>query len=1233
MNRRLQKGIRVSKPSKARKPLLRRTALAGLAHSGASEGTGAPSPGLALGARTPSLRLLAALALALAATLALTAAPALASTTYTQIGEITGPEAGVTFGSLKSESVAVNDHNGHVYVADSATHRVYDFASPSATTAEAVWDGTTTPAGEWTGNLAVAVDNASGDVYVADSTNKVIDKFDQDGNLIESFGDTEVLGSPAPSGQLAGLKTVAGFFAPAEAGSFGIAVDQATHDLYAIDAGNRAIDVFDETGAYLEAPSKALAEGLPAAEAQTLFACGGAYADGIAVNDNSGELLLSDSCEVKAFRFALSDGSFIAAIDGSETPTGIFGGYTSLAADNGSGRIYVNDTAHELVDAFKPNATYTNSQITGTPTGSFGGLAVDQANHDVYVADSGAGAVKLFEVHTSPPGPSIDSTSALAVTATSATLQAELNPEGLPTTYHFEYDTAPYAEGGGLHGESTPTASAGSGTADVTRSAQLQGLVPATTYHYRLVATNALGTVEGPDRSFTTQGPAGPPLPDGRGWEMVSPPAKRGIPLDAIGLGDIQAAADGSGLAYVAHGSINAEAPGNPSPAFSELLSRRGPAGWSTRDITTPNEAPAGGLIGGGSEYRLFSPDLSLGAVEPSGATPLSPRAGERTPYLRQPDGSFTPLVTEANVPLGTEFGGGRGVEFLDGTPDLAHLILTSVQALTADFSPSFIPEPSVANLYEWSSGQLSLVSQVPDPSGSATACGGSGPACLPAAEAGLDSVLGEGFMNRHALSADGSRAVFAATASSGVEHHLFLRDAQRGETLQLDANQGGEGGQSKPQFQDASADGSRVFFKDVARLTADSTADPLGTEADLYMCQIEVDGEGHLDCALTDLSANTLNPAEPADVHGLVLAAAADGSAIYFVANGALAPGAVSGNCNGGGGGECNLYRYDTETSSLSFLAVLSGADAPDWGGKGAPDLTRLTSRVSPDGRWLAFMSQRPLTGYDNRDAATGARDEEVFLYDSQTPALHCASCNPTGARPRGLFDGKGPLVDHQEAWNGTSLAASIPAWTNTSLTTTLYQSRYLSDSGRLFFNAADALVPQDSNGTEDVYQYEPPGVGGCTEQSPTYSPKSQGCVDLISSGTSAEESAFLDASESGNDVFFLTAAQLSPSDHDTALDAYDAHVCSAELPCPPPPAPAEPECAGDACQPPAVPPNDATPGSLTFHGAGNLTECPKGKVKRSGKCVARKHKKAHKKHGKKSHRRTAGHNRGGAK
>jgi hypothetical protein len=244
--------------------------------------------------------------------------------------------------------------------------------------------------------------------------------------------------------------------------------------------------------------------------------------------------------------------------------------------------------------------------------------------------------------------------------------------------------------------------------------------------------------------------------------------------------------------------------------------------------------------------------------------------------------------------------------------------------------------------------------------------------------------------------------------------------------------------------------------------------------------------------------------------------------------------------------------------------------------------------------------MSDRPLTGYENRDINSGARDEEVYLYDLSAKQLLCASCNPTGARPDGVFDteeageGVGLLVDRPLTWTGRWLSGSLPGWTSQSLDNAVYQSRYLSNSGRLFFNSAEALVPQDHNGKEDVYEYEPPGVGSCTTGDTTFSAQSGGCVALISSGTSAKESAFLDASANGNDVFFLTAAPLVAQDKDTYFDVYDASVCGqpGTEPCVSSP-PASPEQCNsvDSCrQAPEPPPGFETPASTNLSGEGNI-------------------------------------------
>ena len=240
--------------------------------------------------------------------------------------------------------------------------------------------------------------------------------------------------------------------------------------------------------------------------------------------------------------------------------------------------------------------------------------------------------------------------------------------------------------------------------------------------------------------------------------------------------------------------------------------------------------------------------------------------------------------------------------------------------------------------------------------------------------------------------------------------------------------------------------------------------------------------------------------------------------------------------------------------------------------------------------------MSSVSLTGYDTRDAASGVPDDEVYLYhagvDGVPGGLVCASCNPTGARPLGIEASKlTPLgaVAEDNVWGaGVWLAASVPAWSGES-----HQSRYLSSEGRLFFDSSDALVPQDINGNEDVYEYEPAGVGSCSVSTATFSEASGGCVDLISSGTSAVEAGFVDASESGDDVFFLTDERLVPQDFDSARDLYDAHVCSAQVACASS-AVASPACTtADSCRsaPLPQPPIFGAPASATFSGAGNVT------------------------------------------
>jgi hypothetical protein len=92
--------------------------------------------------------------------------------------------------------------------------------------------------------------------------------------------------------------------------------------------------------------------------------------------------------------------------------------------------------------------------------------------------------------------PLAETGSATARTETGATLNGVVNPNDAETKYYFEYGTTI------SYGKKTAEASAGSGTASLNESKTVSGLTAKTTYHFRIVATNAKGTTDGADKTF-----------------------------------------------------------------------------------------------------------------------------------------------------------------------------------------------------------------------------------------------------------------------------------------------------------------------------------------------------------------------------------------------------------------------------------------------------------------------------------------------------------------------------------------------------------------------------------------------------------------------------------------------------------------------------------------------------------------------------------------------------------
>jgi hypothetical protein len=874
------------------------------------------------------------------------------------------------------------------------------------------------------------------------------------------------------------------------------------------------------------------------------------------------------------------------------------------------------DKGHEFEHATHTPPQKLPASFTVTPIiAEIKGLKSETRYHFRVIAHNSHGSLhgeeeasELAEFETTPPV-EIDADYATEVTTDSATLNASLNPEGSPSTFHFEYlsmaayqanlegGLAPFAGAGAVP---VPDGSLGAGETAVAVTQTVGGLAPGVTYEFRVVGTNIGGSGASLAKALNTRPTGEATLPDGREWELVSPPEKHGGLIEGIeDTGIVQAAATGGGITYLA------TRPTEESPQGfllkEQVLSQRTPGGWVSRDLSLPHETAAGANLGAGEEYRYFSEDLSTGVAQTFGQFDpvVSEAASEETPLLRDTGlgGGYEPLVTgcpppgeecraavesHADVPPGTRFAiesttgepcktGICGVEYVGATPDGKDVILESQSVgLTATSGDH-------GGLYEWAEGHLTLVSVLPNK----TPASYSNPLETP--RLGRRNGTYESETATGAVNGDGTRVDWT------FKGHLYQRNLVTGKTIQIDLPAAGGGLQpegTQPEFQAASADGTVVFFTDEQKLIKEAAPTP--KHPDLYRCVI-VEGPGTPKCELTDLAPG-------ASTVGALLGASRDGTYAYFMAN-QPPTGGNPGNCaleaRATPSAECYLYQWHDGTVKL--VATLSGEDGPDW----MIETSRQTSRVSPNGQWLAFMSQRSLTGYENTDVHSDEPDEEVFLYDAGDGGLACVSCNPSGQRPAGTeYGDKDSASGGNIVWpNTTWIAANLPVWASYHSADAQHQPRYLSDSGRIFFDSHDSLTTTDTNSAEDVYQFEPPGVGGCASTRPSFVAAEDGCVNLISSGTSPTESALLDVSESGNDLYFLTAAQLAGGDKDDAIDVYDAHVCQASDPCVAVPPTSPEECSGEGCQPQVAAPSEPTIGSLLVSGLGNLTPLPETK------------------------------------
>ncbi len=834
-----------------------------------------------------------------------------------------------------------------------------------------------------------------------------------------------------------------------------------------------------------------------------------------------------------------------------------------------------------------------------------------------------------------------------------ARLHAEVNPRESATDGYFEYvDDATYQAdlqaGGPGHGfehavkapdVSGAAAPLNFGAGDVPKTVTLQ-LYPLSRgiYHYRLIARDhckpnpevvcSFGSEEHvftvlarpgeaktdcPNQAFRF-GPSAN-LPDCRAYEMVSPLDKNNSDL-ALAHDEVpdQSSRDGEAVTFATKAAAFAEPAG--APFVTQYVSiRDAERGWGTRSITASRTTKFL-YFGEGftSPFKLFSEDLCSAWMIQDTAVTLAPAAPAGFPglYRREncgEDPSWEPIAPVAppgfDPPLERE--ASRYFPVIQGaSADASVSVFRADAALTEDA----FGEAGIYQTYLSKEGRLRLVSALPSGKAAKT-------------HTTVGTVQGDGpleFRNDNvyrAVSTDGSRVFW--TATKDADPVVNQTETQKGDepgALYLRVNAAEEqskvsaGKCTEPELactlrvsELVTPEPVRFWSADTAGTRAIFTVQAGPLAGNLYEFSVD-ESEGTLKAKATLIAES---------VDG-VMGASEDASRVYFASTEVLSE-AENSEGEKAQAGRPNLYLHESGEAA-TFIATLSGLDMFTEASIAEPPSPlaqfpyKRTSRVSPDGLHAAFTSAASLTGYDNVDAASGQPDTEVYVYDASAGELACVSCNPSGSRPIGREISK---TNNGKTRSGPPRGS--PGWS-----TQQHPSRALSDDGqRLFFESFDALLPRDTNGRQDVYEWQrAEDEEQCEAQlgGELFLPDG-GCLSLISSGQSAGDSEFVDAGADGRDVFILTASSLLPADP-AFTDIYDARV-GGGFPAPPS---APPACEGEACQGPSSPPDDPTPASAAFQGAGNVDEpagrCAKGKTRRKGRCVSRKRRNAakHAKH-----------------
>lgn len=771
--------------------------------------------------------------------------------------------------------IAVDQSTGDVYVSDAGKEQVFRFSSDGAPTPAYSLDATfASPAkGAGAGQVGdfeadLAVDPTSGDLLLADPGNNRVDRYEADGTFVSSFD-----GSDSPDGAFTGLldldvapngdvyvvdSTGPVFVEGEEIGGGG--PETCVQNYFCDGAPSRALR-FDSAGAY-QATVQALEGGSvglvtvdpnnqqvllgrvnPQGSTKILvYAPGGSrYLDtlrlpnfftwfpSMAVGSGAaGRLYVVTDREAHA-----NYGGFVGEVKVQvyspvslpEVAIDPAGAITSVSAEV-SGTVNPQGSSTDWRFEYRPQGS---ESWTGGPSGNAGegtvatavegGLSGLQPNteYEARLVASGAetAATAGKEVASDPisfttvaAAPIVSTRFAAPRTDSAARINGYVNPRNSATTYRFEWGpTASY-------GNSAPAGPAGSAGAlgdQVLVAEGLSGLRPGTTYHYRLVAENSAGRVEGEDMTFTTRTAAEMVAPQ-RGIELVNSPDKGNQNVSGY------LANEGERVVW----STMTGSPGSPQGKGSLFLAERTAAGWVSRSLLPPADQ----LVGEGElayVIRGASTDYSRVVFQ----------AGEDANYGIEGDPFYFTRYdrgTGQQQTLDYWAKGGFQVDYQDNqffTSDDARHVYTTIRDTPV--------AGSISQLYDIGDGTRRLVGVLPE-TGEPPACG----------------VV----FNRQTnlISADGSRMYFTSRGDEcSGPLHLYLYDsmgtaASGDDTVTRVSPPPVAGPDGKSIAIRASEDGRTLLYFSQAKLTAEDT----NSAPDVYLWR---QGQGNtcLTCIVPD--------------------------------------------------------------------------------------------------------------------------------------------------------------------------------------------------------------------------------------------------------------------------------------------------------------------------------------------------------------------------------------------